>query len=144
MAVLVVLFGSWLLLRGAGALGVAALSSWHGSAPYALAVMFVFTGLAHFNKMRHDLAAMVPQALPRPMAIVYITGGLEFLGAAGLLLPRFRSLAALCLIVLLLAMFPANVKAALQNLTLRGKSATALWLRAPMQILFIGLLWWAR
>jgi uncharacterized membrane protein len=105
--------------------------------------MFVFTGIAHFNKMKHDLAQMVPAVFPHPLLLVYFTGVLELMGAAGLLLPRFRSLAGVCLILLLIAMFPANVHAALKGATLRGKPATPLWLRAPMQLLFIGLLWWA-
>ena len=49
MAVLIVLFGSWLAFRGMGALGIPALVSWYDSARFALAVMFVFTGLAHFT-----------------------------------------------------------------------------------------------
>ena len=140
---LVVLFGSWLILRGIGALGITALATWHDSVRYALAVMFVFTGVAHFNKMRHDLAQMIPSFFPEPMAIVYITGAAEFLGAAGLLIPRFRSLAGICLILLLLGMFTANVNAALKGVTLNGKPVTPLWLRTPMQILFIALIWWA-
>ena len=47
-----------------------------------------------------------------------------------------------CLILLLITMFPVNVKAARKHLQLVGKPATALWMRAPMQLLFIGLLWW--
>jgi hypothetical protein len=38
MIALVVLFGSWLILRGIGALGVTALATWHGAVRYALAV----------------------------------------------------------------------------------------------------------
>ena len=87
MVVLLVLFGSWLILRGVGALGVTTLATWHDSVRYALAVMFVFTGVAHFNRMRHDLARMIPSFFPQPMLIVYITGVCEFLGAAGLLIP---------------------------------------------------------
>jgi len=87
MIVLVVLLGSWLILRGIGALGVTALASWHDSVRYALAAMFAFTGVAHFNKMRHDLAQMIPSLFPQPMFIVYVTGVCEFLGAAGLLIP---------------------------------------------------------
>ncbi|HXB99540.1 MAG TPA: DoxX family protein [Terriglobales bacterium] len=143
MPVLIVLFASWLILRGTGALGVTALATWHDSVRYALALMFVFTGIAHFNKMRHDLARMIPSFFPQPMLIVYITGICEFLGAAGLLIPGFRSLAGICLILLLIGMFTANVNAALKEVTLRGKPVTALWLRTPMQILFIGLIWWA-
>ena len=143
MIVLLVLLGSWLILRGAGALGVTALGTWHDSVRYALALMFVFTGVAHFNKMRHDLARMIPSLFPRPMFIIYITGVCEFLGAAGLLIQRFRPLAGVCLILLLTGMFTANINAALKGVTLGGKPATALWLRTPMQVLFIGLIWWA-
>jgi uncharacterized membrane protein len=105
--------------------------------------MFAFTGIAHFNKMKHDLARMVPAMFPRPLLLVYFTGLLEFMGAVGLLLPRFRSVTGICLIVLLIAIFPANVSAAMKGTTLAGKPATGLWLRAPMQALFIGVLWWS-
>ena len=143
MVVVLVLFGSWLLLRGVGALGVTALATWRDSVRYALAVMFVSTGVAHFNKLKHDLARMIPAFFPQPMLIVYTTGVCEFLGAAGLLVPRFRMLAGICLILLLLGMFIANVNAALKGMTLGGKPVTPLWLRTPMQVMFIGLIWWA-
>ena len=143
MAVLIVLLTSWLGFRAAGALGVSAFAAWSSSARYALAVMFVFTGIAHFTPTRRDLARMVPGIFPRPLLVIYITGVLELLGAAGLVFLRFRVAAAYCLIVLLIAMFPANLKAAREGLILRGKPATALPLRLPMQLLFIGLLWWS-
>src|SRR5437667_11401567 len=81
MIVLVVLFGSWLILRGIGALGVTTLATWHDSVRYALAVMFVFTGVAHFNKMRRDLAQMIPSFFPQPMLIVFITGVVTLVSA---------------------------------------------------------------
>ena len=143
MAVLIVLLGSWIAFRAAGALGVHPLNGWSSSATYALSLMFLFTALAHFNKMKHELASMVPRVFPRPLLMVYITGVLEIFGAVGLLIPRIRATAALGLIVLLIAMFPANVKAAREQLTLRGRPVTALWLRLPLQILFLGLLWWS-
>ena len=143
MAVLIVLFTSKLVFRQIGALGVEALASWQRSAGFALAVMFVFTGIAHFNKMKHDLARMVPAMFPRRMLLVYFTGVLEFAGAVGLLIPRFRRAAGICLIVLLIVMFPANVNAATKGTTVGGKPATPLGLRLPMQVLFIGLLWWS-
>jgi len=143
MVVLFVLLGSWLVFRGIGAFGVTALATWHDSVRYALAVMFVFTGVAHFNKMRHDLVRMTPSFVPHPMLIIYATGVCELSGAAGLLVPGFRPTAGICLILLLLGMFTANINAALKEVTLRGRPATPLWLRTPMQILFIGLIWWA-
>ena len=143
MLVLIVLLVSWAAFRGIGAAGVRALSSWHDSARYALAVMFIFTATAHFNKMKHDLARMIPAFFPRPLLLVYVTGVLELLGAAGLLLPQFWKIAGICLIALLVGMFVANINAAQKGVTLRGKPATALWLRAPMQAFFIALLWWS-
>lgn len=143
MIVLIVLLVSWFAFRVAGWAGVAALASSQASARYALVVMFVFTATAHFNKMKHDLARMIPSYFPRPLLIVYITGVLELLGAAGLAAPEFRRTAAYCLIALLIGMFVANVNAAQKGVTLRGKPATPLWLRTPMQLLFVALLWWS-
>ena len=112
MVVLILLLVSWVALRGIGAAGVHALGSWQDSAGYALVVMFVFTATAHFNKMKHDLARMIPPYFPRSLLIVHVTGVLELLGAAGLLLPEFRRPAGICLIALLIGMFIANVNAA--------------------------------
>ena len=120
-----------------------ALASWQDSARYALVVMFIFTATAHFNKMKHHLARMIPAYFPRPLLLVYVTGVLELLGAAGLVLPQFRRLAGICLIALLVGMFMANVNAAQKGVTLRGKPPTPLWLRAPMQVFFVVLLWWS-
>jgi uncharacterized membrane protein len=143
MVVVAILLMSLLLFRAAGALGVAVLASWVAATRYALAVMFVATGIGHFNHTRSELERMVPQAFPNPMAIVYFTGICEFAGAMGIVIPRFRNVAGICLIVLLIAMLPANIKAAQAGLTILGKPATELWLRIPMQIVFIGLVWWS-
>jgi uncharacterized membrane protein len=86
---------------------------------------------------------MVPPAIPRPMAMVYFTGVCEALGAIGLLVPVTRTAAAVALIALFVALLPANIHAARSGVTLRGKPATPLALRVPMQILFIALTAWA-
>lgn len=105
--------------------------------------MFMFTASAHFNKMKEDLINMVPKGLPYPEQLVFVTGILEVLGAFGILIPALRSLAGLCLILLMIAVFPANVNAARNKIPLRGKSPTPLWLRLPIQMVFIGLTWWS-
>jgi uncharacterized membrane protein len=143
MLVLFILIGSLLLFRALGAAGVSFFHTWIDSTRCALAVMFLFTSAAHFNKIRHELARMMPSIFPNPMALVYFTGVCEILGAIGILLPRTRSLAGLCLFVFLLAILPANFKAAREHLTVGGRPATALWLRIPMQILFLVLICWS-
>lgn len=92
--------------------------------------------------MKHDLAAMMPEPLPDGLWIIYLTGVFEIAGAVGLLVPRTRRLAGICLVLLLIAQFPANVNAALNGIPLGGEPPTPLWLRAPMQALFIGMVWW--
>lgn len=142
MIVLGVLFAAWIVLRVIGRFGVARLNSWRGALPYALALMFLFTAAAHFNAMRHDMLKMVPPWVPQPEAVVAVTGVLEILGALGLMIPKTRRAAGIALILFLIAVFPANVHAALNEVTMGGRPATPLWLRLPMQLLFILLLWW--
>jgi uncharacterized membrane protein len=93
--------------------------------------MFTLTGVVHFVYMREELIAMVPPALPAPGLLVTVTGVLELAGAAGLLLPRIAPWAAGGLSLLLVAMFPANVHAALEG------TGTPLLPRTLMQVLFL-------
>lgn len=115
---------------------------WPDAARIGLAVMFVFTATAHFNSMKHDLAAMIPPPLTGALWLIYLTGLMEIAGAIGLLIPRFRTAAAIGLVLMLVALFPANIYAALNDVPLRGNAPTPLWLRTPMQLLWMALLWW--
>jgi uncharacterized membrane protein len=141
--VLLVLLVSWLAFRLLGGFGVPIFLTWHDCLPYALAVMFFFTSVAHFNRIRHDLAAMIPAFFPAPLAVVYLTGIFEITGAIGLTIPSVSALAAWCLFALVLGMTIANIHAARIGATLRGKSVTPLRLRLPMQLLFLALLYWS-
>jgi uncharacterized membrane protein len=85
---------------------------------------------------------MIPPPFTGSLVLVYLTGVLEIAGALGLL-TRWRGQAAIFLVVLLLALFPANVYAAVQGLTLGGAPATALWLRTPLQLFWMATLWWS-
>lgn len=105
-----------LVIRGIGAIGVRRLNSWDVALRVGLAAMFVLTGGAHFVGLRSEMIAMVPPALPMPGLLVTVTGILEFAGAAGLLWRRTAPLAAGCLWVLLIVMFPSNVYAAQQGI----------------------------
>ena len=143
MIPLLVLFVSLLVFRGLGFLGVPLFLTWHDSALWALSVMVLFTASAHFTALKEDLIKMVPKPFPCPRQIVFVTGILEILGAIGLLIPQVRTAAGICLALLFVAMFPANIKAALGQVPLRGRPATPLWLRLPMQVLFVALAVWS-
>lgn len=67
--------------------------------------------------------------------LVYLSGVAEVLGGAGVLMPRWRRTARLGLILLLVAVFPANVQ-----MLVEARAAGApvwaevlLWLRLPLQ-----------
>ena len=154
MTPFLVLLASTLVLRAIGAAGVVVIDSWIMCLRGGLAAMFLLTASAHWGKRRPDLIRMVPAAFPRPDLIITITGVLELLGAVGLVLPVAAGPASACLAVLLVAMFPANVRAARHNLTIGGKAATGLLLRTVLQVVFIAALiaagfadqlavWWA-
>ena len=142
MVVLFILALSCLIFRALGFAGISAFATWQASARDALSLMLVFTGVSHFTFMKEDFVRMMPASIPWPRAMVYFTGVCEIAGAVGLLFPEFRR-AAYALIAFFLAVLPANIHAARAGVTLRGKPATSLWLRIPMQILFIAIAFWA-
>ena len=132
-----VLVISTLVLRGIGAAGVGLLNSWTWCLRGGLALMFLFTASAHWGKRRGDLIAMVPRVFSSPERMVSTTGVFEILGAVGLLIPAIAPVAAACLAMLLIALFPANIRAAREGLTLGGRPATALPLRMILQVVFV-------
>jgi uncharacterized membrane protein len=144
MVPLIVMLVGWLAFRLAGAFGLLhATGSWTDALRAALALMFVVTGAAHFvPRGRIEMVRMVPPSLPRPDLLVTLTGILELLGAAGLLVPWLVRASACALIALLIAMFPANMRAAGMHLTVAGRPAMSLALRLPLQLFWIGALMW--
>lgn len=143
MVPLIVLIIAALLARLAGRFGIAALRNWPAAVRVGLAVMLCVTASAHFTSMRADLVRMVPPAVPNPELMVTFTGVCEILGAIGLLVPQTRRTAAVALIVFFIAVLPANIHAARAGVTLSGAAPTPLALRIALQLLFIGLVWWA-
>ena len=112
MTVLLSLVLGSLAARIVGWLGVDYVDSWPAAIAVGLALMFTMTGVAHFVPgMRRDMIAIVPPRLPKPALLVTITGVLELLGAVGVLYPPTRVAAAVCLLALMLVVFPANVYA---------------------------------
>jgi uncharacterized membrane protein len=113
MAPLITLLAGSIVARILGWAGVDYVGNWTNAIAVGLAAMFVLTGVAHFvPPLRAALIAIVPPQLPAPGLLVTLTGVLEFLGAVGLLVPATRVAAAVCLLLLMVAMFPANIYAA--------------------------------
>ncbi|TDZ80494.1 hypothetical protein DE4585_00411 [Mycobacteroides salmoniphilum] len=135
MAPLIALVVGSLLARLIGALGLTPVNSWPAAVAVGLAAMFTLTGVAHFvPKMRKAMIAIVPPWIPAAGFLVALTGVLELLGAIGVLVPPTRVVAAACLGMLLVVMFPANVYAASQR---SNPLSTPLGWRTAEQLLFL-------
>ncbi|MDO3408912.1 DoxX family protein [Saccharibacillus sp. CPCC 101409] len=131
------LIGSFLLFAGLGFLGIDYFQSWRTSLQAAVAIMLLLGASAHWGSKKEDLIRMVPPAFPKPATIVTVTGVLELLGAIGILVPATSKAASIGLALLLSAMFPANVFAARNRLTIGGKAVPGLFARTAIQLVFI-------
>ncbi|GAB3893509.1 DoxX family protein [Larkinella knui] len=111
----------------------------------AAALAFTLIGISHLvtpEKMEYMVAGWLPYA----HHLVIISGMAEIAGGVGLLLPRFRRLAAWGLIGLLVLMFPANIHVALNQLPPPGglpASPWYVWSRLLFQPLYIAWIWWS-
>jgi uncharacterized membrane protein len=106
-----------------------------------LAVFFVGAGINHFLRTGFYLR-MMPPYVPFHLAMVQTSGVAEIVLAVLLLLPRTAAAAAWGLIVLLVAVFPANVQMALHPDTFPEFQPAALWLRLPLQAVMIAWAYW--
>ena len=102
---------------------------------------FVFAGIMHFVIPR-QYEAIIPERLPAKRAVVYASGVAEIAAGAGTMHPKTRRAASWFSIATLLAVFPANVNMALhpERYKLPG-GPIGLWLRLPVQALFIAWAW---
>ncbi|WP_248907150.1 DoxX family protein [Halocatena marina] len=130
------------ILRALGTLGVETVDSWHTSVRVALAVMFIFTSTTHFTSNRDALVRMVPHSVPYPKQVVTVTGIAELVGAVGLLWPVTDRIAGFGLAALLVVLFPANIVAVRNEVAIHGKPPTPLWIRLPIQLVWIASLLW--
>lgn len=110
----------------------------------ALAAIFAFMGVNHFRPAyARTMAAMIPPAIRRdgilsPINLVRFSGVCELAGAIGILLPWTRFAAGICLVLFLIAVFPANAHAA-ANPKRFGRAAFPYWPRYFAQLALIAL-----
>ena len=108
-----------------------------------LAVFMIVAGTLHWVTP-DPFVKIVPSFLPYPLALVYISGVFEILGGIGLLVPPVSQAAAWGLIALFIAVFPANINMAVNQIQMDGIPDSDLlrWGRLPFQAVLIAWAWW--
>ena len=110
---------------------------------YFMSAGYIYIGIRHFIDPDFFLAIM-PDYLPLHLEAVYLSGVFEILLGGMLLFKKYRKVAGWGLIALLIAVFPANIYLAQNEMaqqTLNISQTTAI-VRLPFQALFIGLAYW--
>jgi uncharacterized membrane protein len=115
---------------------------WQRLALWFVFAWFLLGGIAHFAFT--DLEArIVPPQVPDALDVVLLVGVFELLGAFGLLLPWTRRAAGWGLFLLTLAVTPANVYMLQIHDQFPSIPPWLLWLRLPLQLVLLWLIWWA-
>lgn len=99
-----------------------------------VALPLIISSMGHFTRTA-VLSGIVPPVFPHPDFWVAFTGILELFGAIGLLVPRTGKRATICVALLMIAIFPANVYAAHQ--TVGGLHMPGVLVRLVMQVVYI-------
>jgi len=88
---------------------------------------------------------MLPPFIPNRIAIIYLTGILELLGALGVWMPRLTRITGFCFILMLLGLLPANIYSALHRIEFggHGSGPSYLLVRIPFQLFAIAWTYYA-
>ena len=106
-----------------------------------MSLFYIMAGTNHFINPNWYVR-IVPPILPFKTAIVYISGILEIILGSLLIFPKTRFIAGWGLIILLVAVYPANIYVALTNGEAMDITPLIAWGRLPFQFVLIGLAYW--
>ena len=100
-------------------------------------------GAKHFTDPE-PFEKIVPDYLPYHLELVYLSGFFEVLAGVGLLIPRVSRAAAWILVVLFIAVFPANIYQAVNDIAVPAlpHDPPLIWLRLPFQAFLVAWAWW--
>ena len=111
---------------------------------YLMSLFYINIGIKHFVEPEWFMPIMPPY-LPLHLELIYISGGFEIILGLMLLFKKTRFLAAWGLILLLIAVYPANIYLAFNVDAQKEMNIShflASWVRLPLQFVFIGLAYW--
>tara|TARA_B100000700_G_scaffold291886_1_gene351305 strand:- start:95 stop:469 length:375 start_codon:yes stop_codon:yes gene_type:complete len=108
---------------------------------YFMGLFYLSIGIKHFTDPNW-FVRIVPPILPYKIELVYISGFFEVILGILLVINHTRYYAGIGLIILLIAVYPANIYLALTNGAALDTTPFIAWGRLPFQFVFIGLAYW--
>ena len=108
-------------------------------------IFYTIVGIKHFIEPDYFLS-IIPPYLPFHIELVYISGFFEILFGLMILFPKYRYYGSIGLILLLIAVFPANIYLAQSKEAQEAIGASqqiAIW-RLPIQGILIWIAYWIR
>ena len=106
-----------------------------------MSFFYVYVGIKHFTDPSWFMMIMPPY-LPFHKEFVYISGAFEIILGLMLLVDKTRFIAGWGLILLLIAVFPANIYLAQTNGSAMDTTPLIAWGRLPFQAVFILIAYW--
>lgn len=101
-----------------------------------MAALYILAGLNHFRKP-HIYKRIIPQYFPNPKLLNILSGVTEIVLGIALCIPVVSHYAAVGIIALLIAVFPANVFMLTNDLAGLGLPKWMRIIRLPLQIVLI-------
>jgi uncharacterized membrane protein len=112
----------------------------------ALGMFYLVAGGNHFRSPE-AYTAIMPQYIPWPLAMVYVSGVAEILGGIGVLIPdgfvfpRIRAFATWGLVAMLIAFLPVHINMCLHPEAFPTVPVWVIWIRLPLQLPLIAWAW---
>ncbi|MEO9887742.1 MAG: hypothetical protein ABJR05_17075 [Balneola sp.] len=109
-----------------------------------IGLLFIAIGIYHFVNPTF-FVKIVPDYIPNHKAMVFWSGVAEVVGGIGIMIPQTKTYAGWGLILLLIAVFPANIDMFIKAYQKHGMT-TYTWLtllRLPLQFILIYWVFWA-
>jgi uncharacterized membrane protein len=118
---------------------------------WLMGFFYIIAGTLHFI-IPDSYVKMMPSYIPYHLELVYLSGLFEILLGIFILIPKYSKYAAWGIILLLIAVFPANINMAInhiipsfmENLSYKMQQII-LWIRLPMQgVLILWAYWYTK
>jgi len=109
---------------------------------YIMSFFYVNVGIKHFIDPEWFLYIIPPYLSSIGLELVYISGLFEIILGILLLFKKYRQITAYGIILLLIAVYPANIYLAFNELPQQQigiSSFAASWVRLPIQFILIGI-----